>query len=33
MKTGAFAVVIGKAIYEKVFTVEEATRRAFVRSL
>jgi phosphoribosylformimino-5-aminoimidazole carboxamide ribotide isomerase len=33
MKTGAFAVVIGKAIYEKAFTVEEAIRRAFVRSL
>jgi len=27
--TGAFAVIIGKAIYEKVFTVEEAIRRAF----
>jgi phosphoribosylformimino-5-aminoimidazole carboxamide ribotide isomerase len=31
-KTGAFAVVIGKAIYEGAFTVEEAVRRAFVRS-
>lgn len=31
--TGAFAVVIGKAIYEKAFTVEEAIRRAFVRNL
>jgi len=33
IKTGAFAVIIGKAIYEKVFTVEEAIRRAFVRNL
>lgn len=33
IKTGAFAVVIGKAIYEKAFTVEEAIRRAFVRNL
>ena len=33
MKTGAFAVVIGKAIYEKAFTVEEAIRRALVRNL
>jgi phosphoribosylformimino-5-aminoimidazole carboxamide ribotide isomerase len=33
MKTGAFAVVIGKAIYEKAFTVEEAIRRASVRGL
>jgi phosphoribosylformimino-5-aminoimidazole carboxamide ribotide isomerase len=33
VKTGAFAVVIGKAIYEKAFTVEEAIRRAFVRNL
>jgi len=33
MKTGAFAVIIGKAIYEKVFTVEEAIKRAFVRTL
>jgi phosphoribosylformimino-5-aminoimidazole carboxamide ribotide isomerase len=32
-KTGAFAVVIGKAIYEGAFTVEEAVKRAFVRSL
>ena len=31
VKTGAFAVIIGKAIYEKVFTVEEAIRRAYVR--
>jgi pimeloyl-ACP methyl ester carboxylesterase len=28
-----FAVVIGKAIYERAFTVEEAIRRAFVRNL
>jgi len=33
IKTGAFAVIIGKAIYEKVFTVEEAIRRAFVKPL
>ena len=33
VKTGAFAVVIGKAIYEKAFTVEDAVKRAFVRSL
>jgi phosphoribosylformimino-5-aminoimidazole carboxamide ribotide isomerase len=26
--TGAFAVVVGKALYERVFTVEEALRRA-----
>jgi phosphoribosylformimino-5-aminoimidazole carboxamide ribotide isomerase len=26
--TGAFAVIVGKALYEKVFTVEEAIRRA-----
>ena len=31
VKTGAFAVVIGKAIYEKAFTVEEAIQRAHVR--
>ncbi len=28
-KSGAFAVIIGKAIYEKVFTVEQAIARAF----
>ena len=28
-KSGAFAVIIGKAIYERVFTVEEAIKRAF----
>lgn len=33
LKTGAFAVVIGKAIYENAFTVEDAIRRAFARSL
>ena len=33
VKTGAFAVVIGKAIYEKAFTVEEAIRRAHVRQV
>jgi len=33
VKTGAFAVIIGKAIYEKVFTVEEAIRRAYVRPI
>ncbi|MES1204758.1 MAG: 1-(5-phosphoribosyl)-5-[(5-phosphoribosylamino)methylideneamino]imidazole-4-carboxamide isomerase [Pseudomonadota bacterium] len=33
VKTGAFAVVIGKAIYEKVFTVDEAFRRAFAPNL
>ncbi|HEX2659118.1 MAG TPA: HisA/HisF-related TIM barrel protein, partial [Polyangia bacterium] len=33
MKTGAFACIIGKAIYEKVFTVEEAIKRAFARTL
>ena len=33
LKTGAFAVVIGKAIYEKAFTVEDAIRRAVVRGL
>jgi phosphoribosylformimino-5-aminoimidazole carboxamide ribotide isomerase len=33
VKTGAFAVVIGKAIYENIFTVEEAVRRAHSRSL
>jgi phosphoribosylformimino-5-aminoimidazole carboxamide ribotide isomerase len=27
-RTGAFAVVVGKALYERVFTVEEALRRA-----
>ena len=27
-KSGAFAVIIGKAIYERVFTVEEAIKRA-----
>ena len=32
-KSGAFAVIIGKAIYEKVFTVAEAIERAFVRGL
>jgi len=32
-KSGAFAVIIGKAIYEKVFTVAEAIERAFARSL
>ncbi len=32
-KTGAFAVVIGKALYEKAFTVEDAIKRAFVKSL
>jgi phosphoribosylformimino-5-aminoimidazole carboxamide ribotide isomerase len=32
-KSGAFAVIIGKAIYEKAFTVSEAIARAFVRSL
>ena len=32
-KSGAFAVIIGKAIYEKAFTVAEAIERAFVRSL
>jgi phosphoribosylformimino-5-aminoimidazole carboxamide ribotide isomerase len=32
-RTGAFAVVIGKAIYEKAFTIEDAIRSAFVRSL
>jgi phosphoribosylformimino-5-aminoimidazole carboxamide ribotide isomerase len=31
--TGAFAVIIGKAIYEKEFTVEEAIARAFPRPL
>ncbi len=31
--TGAFAVVIGKAIYEGAFTVDEAIKRAFVPSL
>jgi len=31
VKTGAFAVIIGKAIYEKAFTVEEAIRQAYVR--
>jgi phosphoribosylformimino-5-aminoimidazole carboxamide ribotide isomerase len=31
--SGAFAVVVGKAIYEKAFTVEEAVARAFARSL
>jgi len=33
VQTGAFAVVIGKAIYEKAFTVEEAIKRAFVRNI
>jgi phosphoribosylformimino-5-aminoimidazole carboxamide ribotide isomerase len=28
-KSGAFAVIIGKAIYEKAFTVEDAIKRAF----
>jgi phosphoribosylformimino-5-aminoimidazole carboxamide ribotide isomerase len=32
-KTGAFAVVIGKAIYEGEFTVAEAVKRAFARTL
>lgn len=32
-KTGAFAVVIGKAIYEKAFTIEQAIARAYVRGL
>ena len=32
-KTGAFAVVVGKAIYEKAFTVEEAVKRAWDRNL
>lgn len=31
--SGAFAVIIGKAIYEKAFTVEEAIRRAAARNL
>jgi phosphoribosylformimino-5-aminoimidazole carboxamide ribotide isomerase len=31
--SGAFAVIIGKAIYEKAFTVEEAIRRAAARGL
>jgi phosphoribosylformimino-5-aminoimidazole carboxamide ribotide isomerase len=30
--SGAFAVIIGKAIYEQVFTAEEAVARAFARS-
>lgn len=29
---GAYAVVVGKALYEKVFTVEEAIARAYVRA-
>jgi phosphoribosylformimino-5-aminoimidazole carboxamide ribotide isomerase len=33
LRTGASAVVIGKALYEKAFTVEDAIRRAFVRTL
>ena len=32
-KTGAFAVVVGKAIYEGAFTVEEALARARARSV
>ena len=31
--SGAFAVIIGKAIYEKAFTVDEAIRRAAARNL
>lgn len=31
--TGAFAVIIGKAIYEGVFTADEAVKRAFVPAL
>jgi phosphoribosylformimino-5-aminoimidazole carboxamide ribonucleotide (ProFAR) isomerase len=27
-KSGALAVIVGKAIYERVFTVEEAVKRA-----
>jgi phosphoribosylformimino-5-aminoimidazole carboxamide ribotide isomerase len=30
--SGAFAVVVGRAIYEKAFTVEQAVARAFARS-
>jgi phosphoribosylformimino-5-aminoimidazole carboxamide ribonucleotide (ProFAR) isomerase len=26
-RTGAFAVVVGKALYERAFTIEEALRR------
>lgn len=33
VKTGAFAVVIGKAFYEKAFTIDEALSRAFVKNL
>jgi phosphoribosylformimino-5-aminoimidazole carboxamide ribotide isomerase len=33
VKTGAFAVVIGKAIYERAFTVEAAIRRAYIAPL
>jgi phosphoribosylformimino-5-aminoimidazole carboxamide ribonucleotide (ProFAR) isomerase len=33
VKTGAFAVVVGKAIYEKAFTVAEAIKRAGAPSL
>jgi phosphoribosylformimino-5-aminoimidazole carboxamide ribotide isomerase len=33
VKTDAFAVVIGKALYEKAFTVEDAVQRALVRNL
>lgn len=33
VKTGAVAVVVGKAIYEKAFTVEQAIARASVRNL
>lgn len=32
-QSGAFAVIIGKAIYEKAFTVDEAIRRAAARGL
>jgi phosphoribosylformimino-5-aminoimidazole carboxamide ribotide isomerase len=31
-KTGAFAVIIGKALYEGAFTVAEAIERALVRT-
>jgi phosphoribosylformimino-5-aminoimidazole carboxamide ribonucleotide (ProFAR) isomerase len=32
LDTGAFAVVIGKALYEGVFTVEDALRRVRERA-
>jgi phosphoribosylformimino-5-aminoimidazole carboxamide ribonucleotide (ProFAR) isomerase len=33
LPTGAFAVVVGKALYEKAFTLEQALARAHQRNV